>query len=198
MKNVFDMRTTKFASDIHFGHKTVLEHSYRNFPSTDSMDDYIIARWNRVVAKNDSVILAGDVSLHKDHKRTEEILGELHGDIHLVPGNHDHSWLRRLDRWASVEQIKMINLRWDVNKKFEQDVRVVICHYPMDVWPGIQDGVIHLHGHCHGNLRDKYRNRIDIGIDCQDLEPMTFGQIINRHVGFPRKPVIDHHEYREE
>ena len=45
----------------------------------------------------------------------------------------------------------------------------MLCHYPLLDWPGKHQGVIMLHGHCHGSM-DVYNAqstnlRFDIGID---------------------------------
>lgn len=53
------------------------------------MDEYLIYIWNDTVGENDIVYNLGDVSFHKDSKKTEKILKRLNGYHRLILGNHD-------------------------------------------------------------------------------------------------------------
>ena len=46
-----------FASDLHFGHKNIVDLCKRPFVDVDEMDAVLIERWNRKVKKNDIVYL---------------------------------------------------------------------------------------------------------------------------------------------
>lgn len=76
-------------SDTHFGHKRILEFEKdaRPYATIEDHDRDLVARWNAVVTKKDTVWHLGDVFFGKDgHK----VLGELNGYKKLVLGNHDH------------------------------------------------------------------------------------------------------------
>lgn len=76
-------------SDTHFGHKKILEFEKiaRPFATIEDHDRELIARWNAVVTKRDTVWHLGDVYFGKDG---HQALGELNGYKRLVLGNHDH------------------------------------------------------------------------------------------------------------
>lgn len=76
-------------SDTHFGHKNIIEFekAARPFTTVEEHDRELVARWNAVVSKRDTVWHLGDVFFGKDgHK----VLAELNGYKKLVLGNHDH------------------------------------------------------------------------------------------------------------
>lgn len=192
---------TLFISDSHFGHKGILKWTSRgvDFPTVDHMDEYMIEAWNSVVDNDDVVIFGGDFSFHKDVLRTKEIANALKGTIHLVPGNHDHTPVRKLDRWESVDYLRRLPLRHRMQMQHVKKPTVVViaCHFPLEVWDGKQDGAIHVHGHCHGGLSSgDYRNRIDMGADCWDYVPRTIPYMLEHRKSFPLAPTVDHHGYR--
>ncbi len=76
-------------ADTHFGHKRIIEfeRGARPFASIEEHDRELIARWNAVVTKHDTVWHLGDVFFGKDGHLA---IGELNGYKKLVLGNHDH------------------------------------------------------------------------------------------------------------
>lgn len=44
-----------FTSDLHFGHKNIIQYDQRPFSSVDEMDAALIERWNRKVSPEDLV-----------------------------------------------------------------------------------------------------------------------------------------------
>ena len=52
------------------------------------------ARWNAKVGERDEVYIVGDLFFRA--ATVEPILKALHGRKHLVVGNHDHSWMGRV------------------------------------------------------------------------------------------------------
>lgn len=72
------------AADLHLGHEKLA--LLRGFSTLEEHDETIIANWNHIVTKRDSVFVLGDVcfgqkNLHK--------LGQLLGTKKLIMGNHD-------------------------------------------------------------------------------------------------------------
>lgn len=76
-------------SDTHFGHHNIIkfEAAARPFASIDEHDKELVARWNAVVTKRDTVWHLGDVFFGKTG---HYILAGLNGYKKLVLGNHDH------------------------------------------------------------------------------------------------------------
>lgn len=77
------------ASDTHFGHKRIIEFEKdaRPYATVEDHDRDLVARWNAVVTRRDTVWHLGDVFFGKDGHL---ILAELNGYKKLVLGNHDH------------------------------------------------------------------------------------------------------------
>ena len=145
-----------FTSDTHFYHKNILQYqaASRPFLSVEEMNESIIKTWNQVISPKDEVYHLGDVSM--GHKlKTIEILDRLNGRIHLIKGNHDH-FPASVNRFESISDYKIL--------RFNKD-RYVLFHFPIQEWDRCYYGDIHLHGHCHGNLKNIKPNRFDIGWD---------------------------------
>ena len=88
-----------FISDLHFGHKNIIEYENRPFDSVDEMDKALIRNWIYTVKSNDRVVVAGDFSFHNKEK-TKCILSQLRGHKTLIMGNHDKA--RSVSWWKEV------------------------------------------------------------------------------------------------
>jgi len=78
-------------SDLHFGHQNIIRFCNRPFRDSETMDTYLIDRWNAVVGDDDVTKVVGDFAMGPP--ATDGFiagkLGLLNGEIHIVPGNHD-------------------------------------------------------------------------------------------------------------
>lgn len=84
------MNDNWFVSDTHFGHTNLITIQPRPWAKdAQEMDNILIERWNDVIHPSDQVYHLGDVSF-RNANETAVILSKLKGNIHLVPGNHDH------------------------------------------------------------------------------------------------------------
>ena len=75
-----------FIADTHFGEDAIRRYENRPFADVSSMDDALVANWNRTVSNEDTVIHLGDFAAHGTERR---LLTQLHGRKLLVRGNHD-------------------------------------------------------------------------------------------------------------
>jgi calcineurin-like phosphoesterase family protein len=162
--------TIFFTSDTHFGHDAVIRRCKRPFADADAMDEAMIANWNAVVWPGDTVYHLGDFCFRSD-REAPWYLDRLHGEVHLLEGNHDqHTLKRHAARFASVSAIKEIAIAG-------QDI--VLCHYPMREWSGSYRGVWHFHGHVHGRLNhEPLGHSLDVGVDSADYRPWSFEEIV--------------------
>lgn len=135
----------------------------------EEMNEGIIASWNECVTPHDQVYHLGDFAFAGLDKSTE-ILGRLNGTKFLVAGNHDRDKKRKgrfLDEFGWIKNLTRIKVKY----YHEQEARfieakIVLCHFPLLSWEGMQHGSWHLHGHCHGSLDKSFRGkRMDVGID---------------------------------
>jgi len=162
------MGKTFFTADTHFFHHNIIKFSNRPYQTVWEMNEGLIDNWNKKVAINDTIYHLGDVTW----KNPEEILPRLNGKIILIKGNHDHK----------IEKLKRNGIR-EVHDYLEIKLHskiLVLFHYPIENWNRKHYGTIHLHGHCHGELKNKIQNRMDIGVDCHDMQPVEFEELLEK------------------
>ena len=160
-----------FTSDLHFGHRNIIDYAKRPFSSTHEMDEHYIRMWNNKVRSNkDIVYVLGDFSM-LGREKTREILKRLNGRKILIIGNHDDQTPRKHfeDGWYDVYQYKYIELG---------GYKVLLTHKPPEEWSFIRkvynifskitkDIVLCGHVHTMFFIRD---NVINVGIDnCESL-----------------------------
>jgi calcineurin-like phosphoesterase family protein len=79
------MRNVYAIADLHFGHENMA--IARGFNSIEEHDNYIIASWNEIVKKHDTVYLIGDITHEKP--QFYNLLNQLKGHKKVVLGNHE-------------------------------------------------------------------------------------------------------------
>ena len=176
-----------FASDLHFGHKNIVDLCKRPFVDVDEMDAVLIERWNRKVKKNDIVYLTGDVVW--DKKKVAYYMEQLSGKKILVAGNHDSTWIKREECQKYFEEI-VPYLEVHLNGH-----PITMCHYPMLEWRSSREeskrklGYL-IHGHIHNRIADEYRqlflqfNALNAGVDVNDFAPVTFDELVENNFQF--------------
>jgi calcineurin-like phosphoesterase family protein len=169
-----------FTSDIHFGHKRILELTDRGkrWSHVEDMDEDLIRTFNELVRPGDRVYHLGDFSF-ASNERTKKIKRRLMGEWHWVLGNHDNSKDR--DLYAMFQWVG------DYRRVKLDAQAIVLFHYPIMSWHGMHKGAWHLHGHCHGNLTEACRAcgtpfkalRLDVGIDNHpyDFRPFSYEEV---------------------
>lgn len=179
-------------ADWHFNHvginkstsKWTKSTPSRDFPTIDDMNDRIIDNINAVVDRKDTLWNLGDVifgrirSLPKLRSRINC------RDIRLILGNHDKSIKehRINDAGKRVPGNELGKCFSDVRyyrsiKHF--DKKIYLFHCPMHTWPGINRGIIQLHGHCHANLPDRGLRQMDVGVDTNDFKPYLLDDVVD-------------------
>ncbi len=181
------MSETWFISDTHFFHDRIIELAKRPFPSVESMNAYIILRWNELVNPNDNVYHLGDFALSQK-QRAPEIFEQLKGKIHLIDGNHD----KNLNcPFASRQPYKKIT----VHKQ-----QISLFHYAGRVWDQSHNGAWLLFGHSHGTL-SPFGKSVDVGVDSPWItgaalyRPFHFEEI-KRFMADRSVELPDHHNQR--
>lgn len=171
-----------FTSDTHFWHKSILGFTDRPYSDVEEMNEALIADWNERITKSDIVYHLGDFSFGT-RAQTEELIGRLKGQIHLIRGNHDQVLDRFANRFTSYQDYKEI--RVDGRK-------IVMMHYPIESWHGMHRGAWHLHGHSHGGLKRIVGQRMDVGIDVWG-RPINFDEVAAHMATLPPFEAPDHH-----
>lgn len=160
-----------FTADTHFDHGNIVSYCNRPFSCKEEMNEAIVANWNSVVRKGDTVYHLGDFSFSPPHR----FLSRLNGTVILVRGNHDHSRSIRGAAFHEVHDILTLNMG-------PRRPNIVLCHYAMLTWPSAHRGAWHLFGHSHGTLQGVGRS-FDVGVDCNNFTPISLEEVAQRMTG---------------
>ena len=154
-----------FISDLHFGHKRILELSDRPFKDVDEMNNALIKNWNETVRDDDTIYHIGDFCMNN---RYTDLHKQLKGNIIFLRGNHDYK-LRLPFETDSVLQVK-----WGKHRFF-------LCHYPIDTeWNRRNHGGYHIHGHVHENMPfNSAPGRYNVSADAIGLKPISVDHILH-------------------
>lgn len=169
------MSKTWFTSDFHLFHDNIIKYCNRPFNNIWEMHDAIIQGVNETIAPNDELFILGDVSFYGGKKVTD-ILEKMHGQKHLIIGNHDSQNMPDWSGWRSV------NHYLEIRRKGQN---IVLCHYPIESWKNMSHGWIHLHGHRHG-VPGRYdghpsnKLRGDVGVDPWNFKPVGFDDLTKK------------------
>lgn len=119
-----------YIADLHFFHGALNDKmDRRGFASVEEMNEYMIAKWNKKVRKNDDVVIIGDLSWG-NVQETDALLQRLKGKLYLVCGNHD--------RFVNDKEMNHDRFKWIKHYAELSDNRrkVVLCHYPIMCYNG--------------------------------------------------------------
>jgi len=167
-------------SDQHYGHGRVIESCARPFRDVAEMTEELVARHNDCVAPSDVVWHLGDFSFLRPLE-SASLLRRLHGEHHLVLGNHDRSRSKMLEiGFASVQMVAQIVVR---------GVHVGMRHVPPDVDAPLADvrrvpsrfvqpveGAVILCGHAHRAWVQR-ENVHNVGIDVREFAPVNIEEL---------------------
>ncbi len=181
------MNKTFFSSDLHGSHNRILQYSPNRaalYNNIQEHDEGIIKNWNSVVGKNDTVWLLGDIAIC-GFERLNAFVWQLNGRINVCLGNHDKlKHLIKTNRFESIQDVKYTAI---------QGQTMFMSHYAHRVWPKSHRGSWMLYGHSHGTLRDDpHALSIDVGVDCHNMFPISFEQIMEIMKTKTYKPVDKH------
>jgi len=208
-----------FTSDTHYDHKNICaattnwvgaENLTRKFSSLERMNDELVFWINERVGQDDILFHLGDWSFNgfeNIRKFRERIYCK---NVHLILGNHDHHIERNKDNIQSIFSSVNHYLQLEVKRELTSAqamlgapsyIKFVLMHYPIASWNGMNDGVIHLHGHVHlpNNLRVAVGKAMDVGVDGNNYEPIGLDEILKI---MNKQPIAkltlpkDHHEKR--
>lgn len=161
-----------FTSDLHLGHKAVINMCERPFETVEEMNEMLIQNFNSCVKKNDTVYILGDIAHRTPVADVNQMIRRLNGKKILCKGNHD----KKYDA-ALFEKI------CDFTEISVNGVNVSLMHYPMMAWPKSRHGSLHLHGHIHSkgeyNLQQKADGilRYDVGVDANEYFPVSIEEV---------------------
>jgi calcineurin-like phosphoesterase family protein len=204
-----------FTSDTHYSHSNICsattkwtnaERLTRLFDSLEAMNNKLVENINNCVRENDILIHLGDWSFGGFDK-IREFREQLQcKNIHLILGNHDHHIQNNKENiqelFSSVNQYLHLQVSvYPGTTFYTGKYNMVLMHYPIASWNGMNDGVIHLHGHVH--LMPEHRlhtgKSMDVGCEGNNHKPISLQEIITI---MNKQPIakltlpIDQHELR--
>lgn len=170
-----------FTSDLHLGHKNILEYDHRPFATIEEHDEALISNWNEIVHPQDKVYLLGDVAWYYHKEKIAEALGRLQGKIYLVRGNHD--WLLDKpgvrERFEQRENLMLLRFKGEGIVRPGGTLCLSLCHYAMRRWLNShRPDSFHLYGHSHGNGEDHGDLSMDVGIMLSQYHPIPWEVMI--------------------
>ncbi len=177
-----------FTSDLHLGHRNIIEYCRRPFGGVDHMNEALIDRWNECVAPDDEVWVLGDVAMGTILEMLP-LVGLLDGRKILVAGNHDRCWAGRARRrdpeaaWtAAYLEAGFAEVHQGAVTLELGGEHVLACHFPyegdsQDADRHVEhrpadDGLWLLHGHVHDAWQVRGR-QINVGVDVWHYRPVA-------------------------
>ena len=164
-----------YIADAHFGHGNILSMCGRPSASVEDMDEAMIVSWNERVKGNDTVFILGDLFFRCTDP--EAILCRLKGRKRLIVGNHDASWMSKVDLqryFVSVDNFLEIT---------DGMRAITLCHYPLLTWKHKLRSYM-VHGHIHNDTTSDFfplianRERVlNAGVDINGFRPVTFEEM---------------------
>lgn len=205
-----------FTSDTHYNHANICSattnwdtnnnRSVRHFASLEMMNSVLVDNINSLIRENDVLIHLGDWSFGGFESIQEFRDRLVCKNIHIVLGNHDHHIARDKENVQSL--FKSVNIGNTILTVVEPALskqepamkhRFILNHFPIASWQDMGQGVAHLHGHVHlsPELRIGPGKMIDVGVDGNDLSPISLHEVIDLMEKRPIKSMfsfVDHHE----
>ena len=185
---------TFYTADPHFGHANILKLCNRPFDTIEEMNEALIEKWNAKVSGSDTVYIVGDIFFRCSDP--EPILSRLKGKKILIIGNHDSSWMDKIDLqkyFVEIADFKVIT-----NGKYA----ITLCHYPLLTWKHQRKSYM-IHGHIHADTTDDFfpliccREKVlNAGMDINGFEPVTFEELLENNIRF--KDEYQHNEAKSQ
>ncbi len=139
MTDLNELEDFYITSDTWFGREQILDiANRRSWSNVSEMNQALIKSWNKSIKKNDVVLHLGNFSWDPETART--ILSKLNGTILFMQGSSDDALLEVYQEFNNLYILPN-----DITILPNHDL--VLCHYPLSMWPGKDSGTIHMHGH---------------------------------------------------
>ncbi len=166
-----------FTSDLHFGHRAIIDFCNRPYFNVHEMEKDLIDNINSAVNSNDCLYVLGDFAF-TNGEHIKSILPRINCPVVLIRGNHDHRIKRKIENTYGFA---------DVFDELDIDIgnyTVTMSHYPFKGDHTEQDrfpekrpkdfGQWLLHGHVHKLWKIKREERmINVGCDVWGYFPLS-------------------------
>lgn len=205
-----------FYSDLHYNHELLMKN--RGFNDVFSYNKALVDGWNKGVDNDSTVFYLGDLILGAK-ERGEEFFDYLiknlnYKELYVASGNH-FSGLRQKFNSLIEENVRidrLYRLAWNptpdkivyfIPNYYEiliGKTLVVMSHYPILSYNGMNRDSVFIFGHSHNNLtknpwvKDNYLNGrvLDVGPESIGFAPISFDRVMGIMASRVGK-VFDHH-----
>lgn len=178
----FDPDKVFFTSDMHIGHKNIIEYSHRPFTSVEEMNEALIHNWNETVPEDGIVFDLGDFAIGGS-KVWNDSLTRLKGKHYLIQGNHDMKNYR--DGYSKYFELVTQQMYIQI-----EDKSIYLNHFPYLCFGGAyreQHNVWQLFGHVHtekhmdgkdiNRLHMLFPTQYDVGVDNNEYKPVSYYKV---------------------
>jgi len=155
-----------FTSDLHLGHPKMAQS--RGFSSIQEHDETIVATYNTLVSKRDSVYILGDVVWART---CLHYLAGLKGSKTIVLGNHDQRLGRKYLEFVS-------RVEGAATKQYDE-MRTIMTHVPVHPCQFEHRFHLNIHGHLHAKRVPDLRY-LNVGLEQNNLQPFHLDAIRGR------------------
>jgi calcineurin-like phosphoesterase family protein len=176
-----------FTSDLHLGHANIIKLCNRPFLKLEEMNETLISNWNNRVTNGDTVYIVGDL-IFRSSIPPESYLDRLKGKKHLVLGNHDKSWINKIEPskyFVSVDRMQIVG---------DGKHKIILCHYPMMSWESMSKPSYLIFGHIHNNTNAGYWDllktmpcALNAGVEINNYMPVSFDELVVNNEMFREK-----------
>lgn len=188
-----------FTSDTHYDHKNICRgvsqwpdkaRDTRDYDTLDQMNDVIVNNINSCVMQDDILYHLGDWSFGGIQNIPVFRRRLLCQNIHLVYGNHDENILKNKEirnqsilintaefNYSSLAQEYFSSTQGLLQFRDEHGQEFTLCHYALQIWEHSHKGSINLYGHSHGRLPDSGLRQMDVGMDANNMMPISIDQV---------------------
>ena len=186
--------TDYFTADHHMSHFNMTCHPdsknlcNRPWDNVDDMNEALITNWNETVGPKDRVLYLGDFAMGTI-KESLPLIAKLHGNIQLVPGNHDRCFPAN-KHWLKWEETYRDAGFQSVHNTIAWLDEFDLCHFPFagdshdrdryKAYRPVQRNRPLIHGHIHDKwkISNEYSTpMINVGVDVWDYRPVSIDQI---------------------
>ena len=145
-------------SDHHFGHERIIELERPQFKSLTEMNNFMIEKWNSVVAQIDTVYHLGDFALGLSEEEMTDLMNSLNGNIILIRGNHDRMGKKKLINFGFVNVVNRIEIG-----------SCILTHKPIQ--GDLLGDKINVHGHTHTRNLESEKH-INVSVEQTEYLPI--------------------------
>lgn len=167
---------TFLTSDLFFGRSSLAKD--RGFDSVEAMDDALVERWNATVGENDAVCVLGNFSW--DPVAGESVLPFLNGNVSFMLATYD-SHVPALSLVRSGVHKVVPNGPWMLRS---EQANIALLPWPMEDWPGREEGVVHVHGGAVGTDLRRVPRRFSVNCEMWAMRPVDTDALVEFAEGY--------------